>query len=90
MAGETFAALLNEAVRKAVASQESSDLVFGTKVSGGIKLETGVTIPKDFYDVSKTLVRVLNHLEDSIKSGDKLAMVRYAKGQRFYVIDKVD
>lgn len=89
MAGESLVRMMKEAAKQAIPDTSLTDLVSGVVTSENplkIKVENKFEIGYNFLILSPFCIQ--SSMWEGLKEGDKVNMLRVAKGQKYYVLDK--
>ena len=95
MAGEKFIKIIQETARGAIPKEDLSNILFGTVTSISplkILIENKYEIGDDFLVLSPFCIEFKSKngdiLWNGLKQDDKVNLLRFDNGQKFYVLDK--
>ncbi len=89
MAGEALVKMMKQAAKQAIPDSSLTDLVSGVVTSINplkIKVENKFEIGSNFLVLSPFCIK--SSLWEGLQLGDQVNMLRVAKGQKYYVLDK--
>lgn len=95
MAGERLVKIMHDAAKNAIPKETLTDVLFGKVTSETplkISIENRFEVGANFLVLSPFCIEFKSKdgviLWDGLKNGDRVNLLRFGNGQKFYVLDK--